>query len=74
MKIVKVYQCEFCGKFYKDVDFCIAHEKTCKKNSKALSCRECSNSYKEGVFTKCKKGYRISPQQFLKCKEKRFII
>ena len=37
-----IYQCSFCGKYYKMKHFCIRHEKQCKKNpNNQHDCYDC---------------------------------
>ena len=77
MLVVQAFQCSYCKKLYTNIEKCIAHEKTCKKNPNGLSCKNCDHLRKrptnakfinggKGALLYCQYG-KPSDAAFLTC-------
>ena len=47
MKEIKAFQCEFCGKVYKNMSSAKRHEKKCFANPINKACRACKHAIKD---------------------------
>jgi len=74
-KLINIYECEYCGKYYKKKHFAIRHENICTKNpDNWRACHECYNVTKKKVSTLDKHYGSDKTFYFLYCKEKEIFI
>ena len=84
MNIVNAFECGYCKKLFLDIEKCIVHERTCKKNPEGLSCKDCDHYryrtvanplFKDGQHIPyCEKGKKTNRRTFLACEFRSFTL